>query len=267
VSLGPTSSSANEAAHPHGDVPQRFAGAHQWVLDHWPASVRKRAAIVVVLIAVGIAVIAALARLIGTAIDLGLLAYLGVMVVCWVGAGGALVPVPGTRPLSWVLIVQQSTIVNPVIVALTAAFAMALGQTSFYVATRLEGNRHAAASGQHLPHLHHAASAASGGPAGAPQAESNATPTHPPNRVVAWSRGLMAKGEHEVRLRMTDHPQRIVFVLCMLPNPLTTFATVSAAATGVAFSRFFAASLAGFLVLCTALVIAGQGLLTLLGIS
>jgi hypothetical protein len=61
--------------------------------------------------------------------------------------------------------------------------------------------------------------------------------------------------------------QRILFLLCVLPNPLTTFATVSAASSGLPFGRFFAASPAGFLVLAPALAIAGGGILAALGIS
>jgi hypothetical protein len=245
------------AVQQHDDVPDGFARAHRWVLDHWPTSLRQRLAVTAVLIAIALVAIAGIARLVGTTAEIGLLAYVGVMVVCWVGAGGALVPVPGTRPLSWVLIVQQSTVVDPLIVALTAACAMALGQTSFFVATRLESRRHGAPGGHHL-HL----------PGHATQSEAPGTrPTPNPNPAVTWSRKLLAKGKAGVEARMTGHPQRIVFLLCILPNPLTTFATVSAAATGVPFSRFFGASLAGFLVLCLTLVIMGQGLLVLLGIA
>jgi hypothetical protein len=66
---------------------------------------------------------------------------------------------------------------------------------------------------------------------------------------------------------MHTHPQSTVFALCVIPNPLTTFATVTASAAGVEFVHFFAASLAGFLVLTSALVILGQGLLQALGVS
>jgi len=48
------------------------------------------------------------------------------------------------------------------------------------------------------------------------------------------------------------------------PSP-TTFATVSTASSGVGFRQFFTASLAGFLVLTTVLVLTGLGVLFAVG--
>lgn len=226
----------------------RLVRAHAWVLDHWPTSLRRRVAIIVVLVAVGLVVLSAAARLVGAAIDLGLLAYLGLMAVCWVGAGGALVPVPGTRPLSWVMIVQQSAASHdPIVVALLGAVAMALGQTSYFFATRA-GEHHVAERHAHGRH-----------------AEGQASRT--PGRIVSSSRALLERAKGAVSRLMHTHPQPTVFVLSVIPNPLTTFATVTAAATGVPYGRFLVASLAGFLVLTSALVILGQGLLQALGVS
>jgi uncharacterized membrane protein len=53
----------------------------------------------------------------------------------------------------------------------------------------------------------------------------------------------------------------------LVPSPLTTFGAVAAAKDRVMFRDFFVASLAGFLVLALALVIAGQAILTALGVS
>jgi membrane protein DedA with SNARE-associated domain len=232
----------------HEDLHDRIVRAHGWVLDHWPTSLRRRIAIVVVLVAVGVVLLSALARLVGAAIDLGLLAYLGLMAVCWVGAGGALVPVPGTRPLSWVMIVQQSTSSHdPVVVALLGAFAMALGQTSYFFATR---------AGEHRVAGHHR-----GGEHRIEKSPKEA------GRLVAWSRAVLERAKAGVSRLMHTHPQSTIFLLSVVPNPLTTFATVTASAAGVEFVRFFAASLAGFLVLTTALAVLGQGLLIALGVS
>jgi hypothetical protein len=237
--------------------------AHGWVLEHWPTSVRRRIGIAVVLVAVVALVASNIARLVGAAVDAGMLAYLGLMGVSWVGAGGALVPVPGVRPLSWVMIVHQSTVLAAPIVAVVAAVAMALGQSSFFVATQLEarrrqeGHRH-----RHHGHLR--------GPVVGERSTgegSEGTGARSSSRVVVRSRALLESGRAAVTRRMATHPQRILFVVCVLPNPLTTFATVSAASSGVPFGRFFAASLAGFLVLCAALAVAGQGILAILGIS
>ena len=61
--------------------------------------------------------------------------------------------------------------------------------------------------------------------------------------------------------------QRTIFLVSVVPSPLTTFGTVAAAEERVEFRRFFLASLAGFLVMTGALVIAGKGILAALGIS
>jgi len=237
--------------------------AHAWVLEHWPTSVRRRIGVTVAVVA-GVALVASnIARLVGAAVDAGMLAYLGLLGVCWVGAGGALVPVPGVRPLSWVLIVHQSTVLAAPVVVVVAALAMALGQSSYFVAVQLEAHRRQAGRGRRSDrHLRL--------PVGDedPAADaSDGVGSRSPNRIVARSRALLESGRKAIARRMATHPQRILFLLCVLPNPLTTFATVSAAASGVPFGRFFAASLAGFLVLATALAIAGQGILAALRIA
>lgn len=230
-----------------GAIHDRLVRAHGWVLDHWPTSLRRRVAVIIVLVGIGFIVVSTAAHLVGAAIDLGLLAYLSLMAVCWIGAGGALVPVPGTRPLSWVLIVQQSAVLGPVIVALLAGFAMALGQTSYFFATRAGEDKVAGHHGFHR-----------GGTDKAPKT---------PGRLVTDWRALVARAHDAISRLMHTHPQRTVFAVCIIPSPLTTFATVTAAASGVEFVRFFVASLAGFLVLTFALVILGQGLLQALGVS
>jgi membrane protein DedA with SNARE-associated domain len=217
----------------------------------------------VVLVAVVAVLASNVARLVGAAMDAGVLAYLGLMGVCWVGAGGALVPVPGVRPLSWVMIVHQSTVLAAPIVVVVAAVAMALGQSSYFVATRIETRRLQEGHGHH----HHGHLRVPVGSETSTGVGSNGTGARSSGGVAARSRALLESGRAAVTRRMTTHPQRIVFLLCVLPNPLTTFATVSAASSRVPFGRFFAASLAGFLVLSTALAVAGQGILAILGIS
>lgn len=265
TSTGPTDEPASiaQAASIDEPTPGMVDRAHTWVLDRWPTTVRRRIAVVAVLVAVGLVAISTLARVVGFAIDAGVLAYIGVMVVCWVGAGGALVPVPGARPLSWVMIVQQSTILAAPIVALAAAVAMALGQSSYFLATRigerrrLEGHGHHRHGGAERSKLDDAGTLPDGATPGA----------KPPNRIVARSRAMLVRGQAAVTRRMATHPQRIIFALSVVPNPLTTFATVSAATVGLSFVRFLTASLAGFLVLTIALAVAGQGILVALGLS
>ncbi len=265
TSTRPTDEPASiaQAASIDEPTPGMVDRAHTWVLDRWPTTVRRRIAAVAVLVAVGLVATSTIARVVGFAIDAGVLAYIGVMVVCWVGAGGALVPVPGARPLSWVMIVQQSTILAAPIVALTAALAMALGQSSYFLATRigkrrrLEGHGHHRQGGDERSTLDDAGTLPDGATPGA----------KPPNRIVARSRAMLVHGQAAVTGRMATHPQRIIFALSVVPNPLTTFATVSAATMGLSFVRFLTASLAGFLVLTIALAVAGQGILVALGLS
>jgi len=258
-----TSSPDGEAAPSHAPGPGYLVRAHSWVLEHWPTSARRRIGLVVALVAVGAIVVSNLARLIGAAVDAGALAYLGLMGLCWVGAGGALVPIPGVRPLSWVMIVHQSTVLFAPIVVIVAALAMGLGQSSYFLAVQLERRRAQDGHG----HRRHGHLRVPVGDDVAAQVGSGAPRSKSPNRIVARSRALLDAGREAVTKRMTTHPQRILFLLCLVPNPLTTFATVSAASSGVPFGRFFAASLAGFLVLATALAIAGQGILAALGIA
>ena len=73
--------------------------------------------------------------------DLDLLAYAGLFIACWVGAGGAIVPIPGVRLVSWLMIVQQGAALDPIVTALVAASAMVLGQTSYFLAARAAANR------------------------------------------------------------------------------------------------------------------------------
>ncbi|MDH4141987.1 MAG: hypothetical protein OEV61_05190 [Chloroflexota bacterium] len=245
--------------------------AHAWVLHHWPTTLRRRVAVVAVLVATSLVLLSWLGALLETAVDLGLLAIIGLMVVCWVGAGGALVPVPGVRPLSWVMIVNQGAVLDPLLVAILTALAMALGQSSYFVATRAGKHHHEKvrdgdrASGRH--HDDDAATTVAG------VASAGRDPSEPPGsggrstRLVTRARSAMSRAREYVERRMHRHPQRTVFALSLIPNPLTTFATVTAAAIGMEYGRFFAASLAGFLVLTSVLVIAGQGILLALGIS
>jgi hypothetical protein len=255
-------STGASAPHPVDDVPGSVERAHAWVLDHWPASTRKRVVVSLIIAAAVIVLLDATARLVGSVIDFGNLALVSLMLVAWAGAGGALVPIPGTRALSWVMIVRQSTEQDPVLVAVVAALAMALGQTSYFVATRVEQRR--IASG-HRPHLHSGKAAA--GTTASVEVTTATAPAKTPNRLVAGSRELLEKAKVQVTRGMKSHPEPIVFLLCVIPNPLTRFATISAAATGVRFYSFFLASLAGFLVMTGILVIGGQAILVLLGVA
>jgi len=213
-----------------------------WVLDHWPASVRQRLGILGIVLGLFFVAIPLTTRFVaGYVLNLDLLAYLGLVITCWIGAGGALVPVPGARPLSWLMIVNQGALLDPVAVAIVSALAMALGQSSYFLATRA-GKRRVDEHGHPATHIH------------------DAPPASRSRRAVARSKELLARGRERIQRRMADHPRQTIFMVAVIPSPLTTFATVTASATGIPFRRFITASLAGFLVLTTVLVLIGRGL-------
>ena len=143
---------------------------------------------------------------------------------------------------------------------------MALGQTSLFIATRV-GQHHLAHK-----HAHHYLTIGAGATDAAvlqatDRAPRPARPPRPWDPIVVRSQALLMRGRSSVSHRMVTHPRRIIFGLSVIPNPLTTFATVTASAVGVSFTHFFAASLAGFLVLTSALVILGQGMLQALRVA
>lgn len=254
---------------PGSDHPGLLERVHGWVLDHWPTSRRRQAAVVAIGFALVLVAIPWVAAIFTEALDVAAsldpLAYVGMMIVCWVGAGGALVPIPGARPLSWVLVVQQGAVLDPLLVALAAGLAMTLGQSSYFLATRTGSSR------LHLHHKgHHRIAAGAGAPvATGPSAgdRSEAPSPEPGGGLVGWARRLMARAKDAVARLMSKHPQRTIFLVSVVPSPLTTFGTVAAAEEHVEFRRFFLASLAGFVVMTGALVIAGKGILAALGIS
>ena len=83
------------------------------------------------LVAIVLATFVASSRLLRFFFDgADVLAYLGLFVACWVGAGGALVPVPGVRPLSWLMVIQQAAALSVFLVIPIAALAMTLGQST-----------------------------------------------------------------------------------------------------------------------------------------
>jgi uncharacterized membrane protein YdjX (TVP38/TMEM64 family) len=245
-----------------GPSPGRIEELHGWGVEHWPTSHRRGLAIIAVVVALSLIAIPWIVALANEAVAdlarLDVLAYAGMMIVCWVGAGGALVPIPGARPLSWLLIVQQGAVLDPLLVALAAALAMAVGETSYFVATR--------AGGQHLHH-HDRRAAADRSQAPDPAGRDDGAEASRWRRLMADGRRLLTRAQDAVASLMSRHPRRTIFLVSLVPSPLTTFGAVAAAKDRVMFRDFFVASLAGFLVLALALVIAGQAILTALGVS
>ena len=182
------------------------------------------AAIAGSLIAVG------LTRQLGLDIPWG--AWIGLFVANWVGNGGILVPIPGLRFIGWTMAVQQGAQGAAIPVGLIAGFAMALGQTTYYLSASA-GSRH----------LHHQA-----------DPDKETSPRFP--RVA----GLMQRTEERIESLLRDYGVPTIFSLSALPNPFTTFASITAGSMGMGFRRFLIANFAGHVVLGLILAIFGTWL-------
>lgn len=226
-----------------GSEPERSRRATvvEWIIDRWPTSTRRRVATVFAIAAIFVATLIASSRLLRFVFqDLDIIAYVGLFVACWIGAGGMIVPIPGVRLVSWLMIVQQGAALDPVIVALIAAFAMLLGQTSYYFASRAAANR----VGKHAEYA---------------DANAGAEPGADDEELTRRARYIQ-NAERRVNRQIRQHGILTVFLVCALPTPVTTITTTAAATIGMRYPRFALAALAGFLVLSSLLVMVGVGL-------
>ena len=219
----------------------------------WTSTHRRGIATVIAIVAIVGATAIASAGLLRLAFqNLDVIAYLGLFIACWIGAGGALVPVPGVRPLSWFMIVQQGAALEPVIVAFVGASAMVLGQSSYFLATAAAKSRLAAGAD------HHTSTAANGD-----AVDSDADDQIPAQPLSRRARYLRAAHER-VDTQVRRHGMATVFAVSALPSPFTTLSTTAAASSGMAYTRFFVAAFGGFLVFTSVLALVGQGLLAVL---
>jgi membrane protein DedA with SNARE-associated domain len=174
--------------------------------------------------------------------DLDLLAYGGLAIACWIGAGGALVPIPGVRMLSWLMIVQQGAALNPFVVATVAALAMVLGQSSYFLASRTASAHMREHHDQQL------------------QEEAEERPIAPPNPPGRRAE-MMEHAMQRIETQLRRHSMLTVFVVSALPTPMTTLTTTAAASVGMPYARYVVSALAGFLLLAGLLAGIGQVLL------
>jgi membrane protein DedA with SNARE-associated domain len=250
---------------PAEGVTGRMLRTYAWMLAHWPTSVRWQLAIIVVGVVFALAAVPLLARVAGIVINLGLLPYLALMILCWLGEGGALVPIPGVRLLSWVTIVQQGANLDPILVALLAAAAMAAGQTSYFAAARY-GDRFASGRIQRFAHLRVPGTSADAADTAeqvdaVPPVEAGRS-----RRLMRGGRERLERAGRAVASGMRSHPYRTVFFASIIPNPITTLATLTAAMSGVPFVRYFLPLTAGFLIFCSVLAASGRGILAAMGL-
>lgn len=220
------------------------------VLARWPTSRRRRIATVLALVGILVATVIASSRILRLLHqELDIVAYAGLFATCWIGAGGALVPVPGVRPISWFMVVQQGAVLDPVVVALVAATAMTLGQTSYFVAARARRRAldHPTAPPVATLDLDPADldPAVLADPVGPPDASDGPPPSSAPRRHSE----RMERARRRVTRQVQTHGMAPVVAVCALPSPLTTLTTTAAAAAGMGFARYLPAAFGGFLVL------------------
>jgi uncharacterized membrane protein YdjX (TVP38/TMEM64 family) len=223
-----------------------------------PRTTRQRVAVGLVLLAIVVALYVSSANLIQRLFnpELDLLGYLSLFVACWIGAGGALVPIPGVRALSWVMIVQQGAALDPLVVALIAASAMVLGQSSYFLATRAAQKRsHRASDDGAETQVETATESAAEDAAEQDLATETDTDTHR-RRMPKFMSRVADRIQRQIRV----HGFITVYIVCALPTPLTTLTTTAAAGSGMGYLRYVVAAFAGFITLCTTLAFVGDNL-------
>jgi membrane protein DedA with SNARE-associated domain len=203
-------------------------GFHGWLDQRFSVRTRRRFGAIVGFGAaiVGTLIAADLASHLG--LDIPWAAWIGLFLANWIGNGGILVPIPGLRFVGWTMAVHQGADGPTILVGLVAGMAMALGQTSFYL-TAAAGSDRLSGSGKSRS-------------------------------------GRLADTLRTVKDRTADFVERhgfpTIFTLSVLPNPLTTFATITAGSMGMGFRTFLVANFAGHVILGLILALFGRWLAT-----
>ena len=198
---------------------------HGWLDQRFSARTRHRLGIIV---GFGAAILGTLVVLVAEplGLDIAWAGWIGLFLANWIGNGGILVPIPGLRFVGWTMAVHQGADGPTIIVGLVAGLAMALGQTSFYL-TAAAGSDRLSGSGKDRS-------------------------------------GRAADVLRRAKARVEDFVERhgfpTIFTLSVLPNPLTTFATITAGTMGMGFRTFLVANFAGHLILGLILALFGRWL-------
>ena len=231
---GATSGSApGSRLHPHDRAPGALVHALERLERGASTPTRRRIGLVV---GFGAAVIGTLAAIdIGAELGLGLplAAWAGLFLANWIGNGGILVPIPGLRFIGWTMTVHQATEGLAIIVGLIAGLAMALGQTSYYLS---------ASAGSRRVHEH---------------GEPRRAAKEGGHRVG----DLVRRAHATIESLLRDYGVPTIFSLSAVPNPFTTFASITAGSMGMAFKRFLVSNFAGHVVLGLILALFGTWLI------
>jgi membrane protein DedA with SNARE-associated domain len=197
------------------------------LLEIWPTSRRRQVGAVMAVGAVFLGTILATSHLLRFVLQaFDVFAYLGLFAINWIGAGGLLVPIPGTRIAGWLMIIQQGGSLEPLFAGVVGGVAMTIGQVSVYVAARSGASRATS-------HGHHESA----------QPESR-----------------RARATQRVEELIREHGFATILGLSLIPNPLTTLATVSAGAMGMGFHRFLIGTFAGRMTLALVLAYLGNAI-------
>jgi membrane protein DedA with SNARE-associated domain len=213
---------------PHDRAPTFLLDAHRWLDGRVSPKHRHRLGQVIGFGAAIIGTLLAIAEVRSIGIGVGLGAWIGLFLANWIGNGGLLVPIPGLRLVGWTMVVTQAATNEPaILVGLVGGAAMAMGQASFYLASA-SGSSHLAAS-QRTPR------------------------SGPLARLMRRAQALTAEF-------VKQHGFPTVLVLSLLPNPLTTFASITAGKIGMGFRHFLLADTIGHVSLGLILALFGQAL-------
>lgn len=214
--------------HTNTGAPAWLLRFHVWLDQRFSPQARRRLGLV---LGFGAAILGTLIALgFARRLDLEILwlAWIGLFLANWIGNGGILIPIPGLRFIGWTMAVHQGADGPTILVGLVAGFAMALGQTSFYLAAAAGSDRFS----------------------GSGKGRS----------------GRLADTLRRAKTRTEDFVERhgfpTIFTLSVLPNPLTTVATITAGSMGMRFRAFLVANFAGHVILGLILALFGRWLAT-----
>jgi len=216
---------SSQPTDPQNDAPGWLLRYHAWLDERTSPRTRRRLGIA---LGFGAAIVGTLVVLVikPLGLDIPWAAWIGLFLANWIGNGGILVPIPGLRFVGWTMAAHQGAEGPTIIVGLVAGFAMALGQTSFYL-TAAAGSDRLSGKGKDR-----SGSAAD----------------------------LVRRAKDRTRDFVERHGFPTIFTLSVLPNPLTTFATVTAGTMGMGFRTFLVANFAGHVILGLILALFGERL-------
>jgi membrane protein DedA with SNARE-associated domain len=224
IEFGPDRAPGVQLIDPDDRPPESLVGVHRSVDERVSPQTRRRLGLIVGFGAAIVGTLIALDLLKSLAPSIGLGAWIGLFLANWIGNGGLLVPIPGLRLVGWTMVVHQGADGPTLLVGLVAGVAMALGQTSFYLT---------AAGGS--AHLH------------------GSKDSDPSGQIADVMRRAKERTEDFVQ----RHGFPTIFTLSLLPNPLTTFASITAGSLGMGFRGFLVANFLGHVTLGFILAMSG----------